>query len=67
MGPARAGLAARCVAVGYQPQVVQTDHGACLLSAEGDAQAAIPSRFTLWLWGEGIERHLIPVRSPQLG
>jgi hypothetical protein len=65
MGPAQAGVAACCAAVGCQPQVVQTDHGACLLGAEGGAQAAIPSRFTLWLWGLGIEHHLIPVRSPQ--
>lgn len=65
MRPAMAGLAACCAALGCQPQVVQTDRGACFLGAEGGASAAIPSRFTLWLWGLGVEHHLIPARTPQ--
>jgi hypothetical protein len=65
MDAAQAGLAGCLARLGCQPQVVQTDHGACFLGAEGGAQAAIPSRFTLWLWSLGIEHHLIPVRTPQ--
>jgi hypothetical protein len=65
MAVAQAGLAHVFATLGCQPALVQTDHGACFLGAEGGATAAVPSRLTLWLWGLGIEHRFIPVRHPQ--
>lgn len=65
MAVAQAGLAHAFARLGQQPPVVQTDHGACFLGAEGGASTAVPSRLTLWLWGLDIAHHLIPVRHPQ--
>lgn len=65
MAVAQAGLARVFATLDRQPPVVQTDHGACFLGAEGGATAAVPSRLTLWLWGLDIEHRFIPVRHPQ--
>jgi transposase InsO family protein len=65
MAVAQAGLAHIFATLNRQPPLVQTDHGACFLGAEGGATAAVPSRLTLWLWGLEIEHRFIPVRHPQ--
>jgi transposase InsO family protein len=65
MAVAQAGLAQVFATLDRQPPLVQTDHGACFLGAEGGATAAVPSRLTLWLWGLDIEHRFMPVRHPQ--
>src|SRR5207244_6169195 len=65
MDLAQAGLAACFAQRGCQPEIIQTDRGACFLGAEGGASAAVPSRLTLWLWGLGIEHRLNPAHTPQ--
>jgi hypothetical protein len=50
--------------LGRQPDVVQSDRGACFVGAEA-ASAAIPNRLTLWLWSLGIAHRLTPPRRPQ--
>lgn len=47
-----------------QPDVLQSDRGPCFVGAEA-ASAAIPNRFTLWLWSLGITHRLTPPRRPQ--
>lgn len=48
-----------------QPTVVQTDRGSCFVGTDGGQTRAVPSRFTMWLWGLGIEHRLIPPGKPQ--
>jgi hypothetical protein len=47
-----------------QPDLIQSDRGACFVGAEA-ASAAVPNRFTLWLWSLGIGHRLTPPRRPQ--
>lgn len=61
---AQASVARTLARLGRQPDVVQSDRGACFVGAEA-ASAAIPNRFTLWLWGLGIAHRLTPPRRPR--
>jgi transposase InsO family protein len=49
---------------GEQPAVVQTDRAPCFVGAEGSERKALPGRFTLWLWGLGIDHQILPPAKP---
>lgn len=47
-----------------QPAILQTDRGPCFIGAEGGDRMAVPGRLTLWLWGLGIQHHILPPAKP---